>query len=203
MEVAILAEVEEEDLVEAVESRLGDHLLSDLFLVLAADLGDLALVELTQAPKSLGTVEEPLSEVREQRRRLVARDDLNGVEHVGAEIVLDAVEVIEEDLEQALVGNDFFSEGTAEMSFLDTAPLPDLIEELVLGGGRRVDHRLQAEKRRSRGLAGIEQKERRRVLEVLAARIVDELLLSLLVLAIVVEHVVALELTESNRGISN
>ena len=49
----------------------------------------------------LAEVEEedlPLSEVRQWSRPLVARDDLYGSEHVGAEIVLDAVEVAEEDL---------------------------------------------------------------------------------------------------------
>jgi hypothetical protein len=66
--VAILAEVEEEDLVEVVQCRLGHHLLGDLPLIVPTDLRDLALVELPESPKSIRPLDQPAAEVGQDPR---------------------------------------------------------------------------------------------------------------------------------------
>ncbi len=127
----VLAERQEKDLVEVVERCLGDHLLGNL-LAVAADLGDFALVQLSHPAQRLGTLHEPASEVGEHGRRVGTHDDLDGVEDVAPDVVFDAIEVVEQDLPQSLGIDDLLLELTSQVEALDSVPVPQLSELLVL-----------------------------------------------------------------------
>ena len=109
-QVPVFAQVEEEDLVQVVERRLRDHLGRDRLGPGLACLGDLALVQGAHPLHRLRPLEQPTAELPEERRRLIGRDDLDRLVNLDADTVLDAVEVVEEDLPQPGAGDDLLGE---------------------------------------------------------------------------------------------
>jgi hypothetical protein len=171
-QVAVLAEVEEEDLVEVVERRLGDHLLDHLTLVGPCHLGQLALVERPHAGHGRGVLAQPGSERRQEGGWLIGRDELHGVRDRGAQIVFEPIQVMQEDLEQALATDHLLREAAPQVSVLDPVPAPDL-RELLVGidsecGG--VNHDSPSEEAGSLRLSAVEEQKGGRHGKVLAQR---------------------------------
>lgn len=69
-----------------------------LRFVLAADLGDFPLVQEAHPPKRFRSIEQPLRELADNLGRLVGPDETDCLGDLNAQIVLDAIEVVEENL---------------------------------------------------------------------------------------------------------
>ncbi len=197
-EVAVLAEIEEEDLVQVAERRLRDD-LSDHVRAALAGLGHLPLVELARPAQRLRPGDEPAAEVR-QRPGLWPGHHLDQVEGVPADVGLDSPEVVQQDLAQTLGGDDLLGELASDVRSLDPLPGPRLGQLLVvdLVEERPVSHGPRAEEPVELGLPAVEKEERRRRLEVLAAGVGDELALRFPERRRRVQGVVALDLAEDD-----
>src|SRR5207248_11634199 len=125
-DMAVLAEVEAEDLVEVIERPLGDALLADLLLAVSPELRDLALIEAAHPPERFRPVEEPAAEVSDEGRRLGRPHDLDRLHDLWTKIVLDPVEVVEQDLAKPLTVDDLLGELAAQVERLDLLPSPEL-----------------------------------------------------------------------------
>lgn len=158
-QVAVLAEVEEEDLVEVVEGRLRHHLRGDLLGLGLAGLGDLALVQGAHLGSRLRAVNEPVPERAEEGGRGVGRHDLDRLVDLCPDAVFDAVEVVEEDLAQAVACDLFLRERAAQLERHDALPLPDLRAEVLvldLAEEGPVSHGTESEEPGAVGLAAVE-----------------------------------------------